>query len=77
MVRVRVDSKRRGGKVVTTIQGLELDDEKLRLLATELKKRCGTGGTVKDWVIEIQGNHADLLVTELIARGFRAKRAGG
>jgi translation initiation factor 1 len=77
VVRVRLESKGRGGKTVTTIQGLDLDDEALRALAAELKRRCGTGGTIKDGVIEIQGNHADLLVQELKQRGFTTKRAGG
>jgi translation initiation factor 1 len=77
VVRVRVESKGRGGKTVTTISGLTLDDEQLRALAADLKKRCGAGGAVKDGVIEIQGNHADTLVEALKARGHRAKRAGG
>jgi translation initiation factor 1 len=49
----------------------------LKALAGELKRRCGTGGTVKDGEIEIQGDHADLLVAELARRGFTVKRAGG
>ena len=60
-----------------TISGLPLDGEKLKTLAGELKRRCGTGGTVKDGVIEIQGEHRDLLVGELEKRGYRVKKAGG
>lgn len=76
-VRVRRETKGRGGKTVTVITGLPGSDDALKVLAGELKKRCGTGGTLKDGVIEIQGDHADLLVTELQKRGYAAKRAGG
>lgn len=76
-VRVRRESKGRGGKTVTVILGVTLDEPGVRELAGELKRRCGTGGTVKDGAIEIQGDHADFLVAELERRGFRAKRAGG
>lgn len=77
IVRVQRESKGRGGKTVTVVRGLSLDEDQLKALAGELKKRCGTGGTVRDWTIEIQGDHADLLVAELTRRGYRAKRAGG
>lgn len=76
-VRVGRETKGRGGKTVVTVTGLPLDDAALRHLAGELKKLCGTGGTVKDGVIEIQGEHRDLLVAELEKRGYRVKRAGG
>ena len=59
------------------ITGLPLADDELARLATRLKKRCGSGGTVRDGVIEIQGDHRDLLVTELDGLGYRVKRAGG
>jgi translation initiation factor 1 len=77
IVRIRRESKGRGGKTVTVISGLPLAAEPLAKLAGELKRRCGTGGTVKDWTVEIQGDHADLLVTELQKRGYTVKRAGG
>ncbi|HEX9024161.1 MAG TPA: translation initiation factor Sui1 [Geobacteraceae bacterium] len=77
IVRVRRESKGRGGKTVTVVSGVPGDDAALKALAGELKKRCGTGGTVKDGTIEIQGDFCDLLVAELTRRGFRAKRAGG
>ncbi|NJD91126.1 MAG: translation initiation factor Sui1 [Geobacter sp.] len=77
VVRVRRESKGRGGKTVTVITGVPLNDTAVKVLATELKKRCGTGGTVKDGVIEIQGDHRELLLAELTSRGYRAKAAGG
>lgn len=77
VVRVRRETKGRGGKTATVITGLPLEAEALKTLAGELKRRCGTGGTVKDWTIEIQGDHADLMVAELQRRGYRVKRAGG
>ena len=77
IVRVRRESKGRGGKTVTVITGVPLDDEKLKALAGDLKRRCGTGGTLKDGIIEIQGDHRDLLVTELKGRGYTVKLAGG
>ena len=75
--RVRREVKGRRGKPVTTISGLPLDAGDLRELASDLKRRCGSGGSVKDGVIEIQGDHADTLVDELQKRGHKAKRAGG
>jgi translation initiation factor 1 len=77
IVRVSRESKGRGGKTVTVITGIPLDDEKLKTLAGELKRRCGTGGTLKDGGIEIQGDHRDLLVTELRNRGYTVKLSGG
>ena len=77
VVRVRREVKGRGGKTVTTISGVGLDEDALRELAGELKRRCGTGGSVKDGVIEIQGDHRDALVAELEGRGYTVKRAGG
>jgi len=54
-----------------------LDEAGMQRLATELKRRCGAGGTVKGATIEIQGNHRDLLAAELTKRGYTVKRAGG
>lgn len=77
VVRVGRETKGRKGKGVTVISGLPLADAALESLASELKKRCGCGGTVKDGKIEIQGEHRDLLLQELLRRGFVAKRCGG
>jgi translation initiation factor 1 len=77
IVRVRRESKGRGGKTVTVITGVPLDDEKLKSLASDLKRHCGTGGTLKGGIIEIQGDHRDLVVAELKGRGYTVKLAGG
>jgi len=74
---VRLEKKGRRGKTVTTIHGLALASDALASLGADLKRRCGTGGAVKDGVIEIQGDHAALVVDWLNERGHRAKRAGG
>jgi translation initiation factor 1 len=76
-IRVSRQTQGRGGKVVTLISGLPLAEAALETLAGELKRRCGSGGTVRDGLIEIQGEHRDRLVAELMRRGFAAKRAGG
>jgi translation initiation factor 1 len=77
VVRVGRQTQGRAGKAVTVISGLPLGAEALEALATELKRRCGSGGTVRDGAIEIQGEHRDRLVKELIERGFAARRSGG
>jgi translation initiation factor 1 len=77
VVRVARETQGRAGKGVTVIRGLNLDQAGLDLLAGELKRRCGSGGTVRDGSIEIQGEHRDVLVAELLRRGYTAKRAGG
>ena len=77
VVRVGRQTKGRRGKGVTVISGLPLAGAELAQLATELKKKCGTGGTVKDQTIEIQGDHRDALVAELASRGWTVKRSGG
>ena len=77
IVRIRRESKGRGGKTVTGISGISMDEDKLKALAGELKRRCGTGGTVKEGNIEMQGDHRDALRVELGKRGFKAKPAGG
>ncbi len=76
-VRVARETQGRKGKGVTVITGLGLAPRNLETLATELKKRCGSGGTVMNDRIEIQGDHRDAIVAELVKRGFKAKRAGG
>ena len=77
VVRVRREKKGRKGKTVTTLSGIPLPLQELKDLAKELKQRCGTGGAVKDGVIEIQGDHCDVLIEELRRRDFAVKRAGG
>ncbi|MHA7878620.1 MAG: translation initiation factor Sui1 [Saccharospirillum sp.] len=77
IVRVSRETKGRKGKGVTLITGIPLAEKELKALAKQLKARCGTGGTVKDFVIEIQGDQRDLLVEELSKRGFTVKKAGG
>ena len=77
MVRVSRETQGRGGKGVSVITGLPLTQPQLDELARQLKKRCGCGGTVRNGAIEIQGDHRDLLVAELIRLGWAAKRSGG
>lgn len=77
VLRVSRETQGRKGKGVTVISGLGLPAEQLAALATELKKKCGSGGAVASGRIEIQGDHRDKLVQELTQRGFKAKRAGG
>jgi translation initiation factor 1 len=76
-VRVTRSIKGRKGKGVSLISGLPLEDTSLKELAKKLKQKCGTGGTVKNGVIEIQGDCRDLLVEELNKLGFNAKKAVG
>ena len=76
-IRVQREVKGRKGKTVTTVSGFQLDDDEIKGLATQLKRRCGTGGSVKDRVIIIQGDHRETLINELKNRGFKAKMAGG
>ncbi len=67
----------RAGKGVTTVSGLPLPPAELDALAATLKKLCGSGGTVRDGVIEIQGEHRERIVAELVKLGWPAKRSGG
>jgi translation initiation factor 1 len=77
IVRVRRETGRRRGKTVTVIYGVPLPVAPLSALASELKRRCGSGGTAKDGVIELQGDHCDTVVDALRERGYTVKRAGG
>ena len=77
VVRVGRETKGRRGKGVTIISDLPLDESGITELATKLKTRFGTGGTIKDGCIEIQGNHRDRIIAELEGMGYRVKRAGG
>ena len=76
VVRVSRETKGRGGKSVTLVKGLPLDATALAALGKLLKAACGSGGTVKDGVIEVQGDHCDTLVAALEKQGYAAKRAG-
>ena len=77
VVRIGRETKGRKGKGVTTISGVPLNAIELKELAKEFKIKCGTGGTVKNSVIEIQGDHRDILLEELKKRGWTVKRSGG
>lgn len=77
IVRLHRETKGRKGKGVTLIKGVLATPTELKLLAKELKARCGTGGTVKDGVIEIQGDFRDLLLETLTTKGYRVKKSGG
>lgn len=77
IVRVSRETKGRKGKGVTLVTGIPLDDKELKAFAKVLKAKCGTGGTVKDGVVEIQGDQRDLLVPLLEAKGWTVKRSGG
>ena len=77
VIRVRRETKGRGGKTVTTAAGFPLASDALKTLAKELKRTCGSGGAVREGVIEIQGDHRDTVVAELEVRGYTVKRAGG
>jgi translation initiation factor 1 len=76
-VKVRRETAGRRGKGVTTITGVPLDDAGVRELAGRLKKRCGVGGSVKDGVIELQGDHRDVVMEVLRGEGYDAVLAGG
>jgi len=71
------DRKHRGGKTVTVITGVPVTLDALTSLAQQLKKLCGSGGTVKDGNIEIQGDHCDRVEAKLTEMGYKVKHAGG
>ncbi|QOR37344.1 translation initiation factor Sui1 [Billgrantia diversa] len=77
IVRIRRETSGRKGKGVTTLSGVPLPSTELKALAKALKKRCGTGGSVQDGIIEIQGDHRELLKAELERLGYTVKLAGG
>lgn len=77
IVRVGRETKGRKGAGMTVVSGVPLHPEGLRDLAKQLKQKCGTGGTVKDGKIEIQGDHRAVLVAELQSLGYTVKRSGG
>ena len=77
IVRVQPTRGGKGGKTVTVIRGLELDQESLKALLKKLKTRIGSGGTAKDGLIELQGDQVELALELLNKEGYRPKRAGG
>ncbi|WP_106475654.1 stress response translation initiation inhibitor YciH [Phytohalomonas tamaricis] len=77
IVRIRRETSGRKGKGVTIVSGVPLPAEELKILAAALKKRCGTGGSMKEGMIEVQGDHRETLKVELEKRGFKVKFAGG
>lgn len=77
IVRIRRETSGRKGKGVTTISGVPVPEAELKTLAKKLKKTCGTGGALKEGVIEIQGDHREKLKAVLEKQGFTVKLAGG
>ena len=77
VVRVSRQSKGRGGKTVTLVKGLALDAGALAALGKQLRTACGSGGTVKEGMIEVQGDHCETVMAALAKAGFDPKRAGG
>ena len=77
LARLSLESKGRGGKTVTLVRGLPLAAAELEALGKQLRTHCGSGGTVKDGVVEVQGDHAERVLAWLMAQGYAAKRTGG
>ena len=77
VVRVSLQTKGRGGKSVTLVKGLPLDAAALAILGKQLRAACGSGGTVKDGVVEVQGDHVAAVMAVLQKQGYNVKRAGG
>ena len=77
VVRVQRETQGRGGKSVTLVRGLALDALALGALGKQLKAACGSGGTAKDGVIEVQGDHVATVMAALVKLGYAVKRAGG
>lgn len=76
VVRLFFETKGRGGKGVTVVRGLGLDEDALAALGKKLKAACGVGGTAKDGAIELQGDHRDRVMALLVAQGHKVKKAG-
>ncbi|HEX8981163.1 MAG TPA: stress response translation initiation inhibitor YciH [Ktedonobacterales bacterium] len=77
VVRVMLDRKGRGGKTVTLVMGVPGEAAEVASLGQSLKKLCGSGGTTKDDVIEVQGDHRERIITRLTELGYKVKRVGG
>ena len=76
-MRVQRETKGRGGKAVTLVRGVALSAADLATLGKQIKAACGSGGTVKDGVIEVQGDHVERVMALLQGKGYKVKRAGG
>jgi translation initiation factor 1 len=74
---IQREKKGRGGKTVTVVRGLQLNEEDTKNLSKQLKQACGTGGTVKEGTIEIQGDHRDTIAEKLRQLGYKTKFTGG
>jgi translation initiation factor 1 len=74
---IQCEKKGRGGKTVTVVRGLQLSEDDLKELARQLKQTCGTGGTVKEGTIEIQGDHRETIAARLKQLGYKTKFVGG
>ncbi|HEX5388713.1 MAG TPA: translation initiation factor Sui1 [Burkholderiaceae bacterium] len=77
LVRVQRETKGRGGKAVTVVRGVALPPDALAALGKRLRTACGSGGTAKDGVLEIQGDHVERVMALLAADGYKVKRVGG
>jgi translation initiation factor 1 len=77
VVRIRREVKGRAGKTVTTVSGLQFQGEALEEFASEIKRRCSTGGTVKDGILVLQGDQRAKVVSILQSKGIKVKQAGG
>jgi translation initiation factor 1 len=77
VVRVSREKQGRGGKTVTVVRGLPGDSAALAAWGKRLRSACGAGGTLKDGVVEVQGDHVDRVLAVVLAAGLKAKRAGG
>jgi translation initiation factor 1 len=77
IVRIGRETKGRGGKAVTLVRGLPLADDALAALGRQLRTACGAGGTVKDGVVEVQGDHVERVMALLQQQGWKVRRAGG
>lgn len=77
IVRIGHETKGRRGKGVTVVTGVPLDEAGLIILVQQLKKKCGSGGTIKNGVIELQGDHRELVIAELAKHSWTIKRIGG
>ena len=77
VVRVSLQTKGRGGKSVTLVKGLPLDAAALAVLGKQLRSACGSGGTVKEGLVEVQGDHVAAVMAALQQQGYNVKRAGG
>ena len=76
-IRIRREKKGRKGKTVTAITGFDASNDDLKQIAEKLKGKCGTGGSIKDGIIIIQGDHRQTIQGELQRKGFKVKLAGG